>query len=480
MEEQCAYCGSSNVVTDDTHSAFCENCSRSEVLEGSSPVLDESNEICIVGMGYVGSSLSAVLAENGYTVHGIDKDSNTVEDIDKNRCPVKENKITELFEKGATEGNITASESYGILEEYEFIIVTVGTPLAEQDPDLSNVKAASKSIGRYVNHGDVIIYRSTLPTGATEHTIRPILDRESGLVAGADYSLAFCPERMAEGNAYDDITNLPVVVGGLTDSCLERVEKFWDTLGHETVSVSSPKAAELAKLVDNWWIDLNIALANEIALLSEKVGVDALEVIHAANTLPKGEHNVNILYPGAGVGGSCLVKDPWFVANLAESYEISLQTPQISRNVNNKMPSHVVSLIDECLEKSDNQTVAVLGYAYKGGTDDIRNTPSKEIVELLDEYGLDIRITDPYVRSEDVIEDVGHPVVRLPNALQNAHAIAIVTGHQQYEDLSAEDLINYVGDDKFAVVDGRHVFDPRDFAGTDAHYRGVGQGIQDE
>lgn len=480
MSKQCKYCGSVNVVTDEDHSDFCKECRQSDVLGTASPRTSENDEISIVGMGYVGSSLAAVFAENGFTVHGIDTNPDIIETIKHNQCPIEEDKITELFEKNAAAGEILGSQSYDVLEGCDKILVTVGTPLANQDPDLSNVEAASKSLGRYIDHDDLVIFRSTLPTGATQETIRPILDDQSGLVGGADYSLAFCPERLAEGNAYNDITTLPVVVGGLTEDCSEKVVEFWESIGHETVSVSTPRAAELTKLADNWWIDLNIALANEIALLSEQVGVDALEVIHAANTLPKGEHNVNILYPGAGVGGSCLVKDPWFVANLGDSYGLDLQTPRVSRKVNEQMPAHVVSLITDGFEELENQTVAVLGYAFKGGTDDIRNTPAKRIVELLGELDIEIRITDPFVRSEDVIENVGHSLVRLPAALRNVDAVAIVTGHQQYEDLSADELIEYVGDREFLVVDGRHVFSPRDFAGTAVQYRGVGQGVQHE
>jgi UDP-N-acetyl-D-mannosaminuronic acid dehydrogenase len=172
-----------------------------------------------------------------------------------------------------------------------------------------------------------------------------------------------------------------------------------------------------------------------------------------------------------------LVKDPWFVANLAEDYGIDLQTPRVSREVNNRMPSHMVDLINEGPPESDNQSVAVLGYAYKRDTDDTRNTPAKKIIELLDECGVDVRITDPYVRSEDVIEEVGHSVVRLPDALQDAHTVAIVTGHQQYKDLSPEQLIDYIGGENFSLVDGRHVFHPSDFAATDVQYRGVGRGV---
>jgi nucleotide sugar dehydrogenase len=438
------------------------------------------NEVCIVGMGYVGSSLAAVLAEEGLTVHGIDINPERVERIRAGNCPIEEDVITDRFEAAVEAGAIEATESPDVVDGVSTVVVTVGTPLTGADPDSSAVEAAAEEIGQYLDPGDRLIFRSTLPAGETETNLREIVDDSSGLTAGEDYALAFCPERMAEGSAYDDLTSLPVVVGGYTDDCTERVESFWQGLGHETVSVSSPTAAELAKLADNWWIDLNIALANEVALLAEQLGVDAMEVIHAANSLPKGDHNVNILYPGSGVGGSCLLKDPWFVANLGDQYSLNLETPRVSRRVNNKMPEHVVDLVAEGLSTIEGADVTILGYAFKAGTDDTRNTPAKEIVERLDDLGAHISVTDPFVSASTIYEEVGIEPSRLPEALADADALVVVTGHEAYGSLDRDDLINYVGDREFTVVDGRFVFDPSDFSDTSITYRGVGRGDIDE
>jgi len=443
-------------------------------------IFDWSQDICIVGMGYVGSSLAAVLADEGLRIHGLDLNSNLIEKINAGQCPIEEEQITTLFEEGIRNGNITATETYEAIADCSIVIVTVGTPLVSENPDTSAVEAATSSIGPYLEEDNIVIFRSTLPAGATEKTLRPILDELSDLRAGKDYSLAFCPERMAEGSAYEDVTSLPIVVGGYTESCQERVEQFWQELGQATVSVSSPAAAELSKLADNWWIDLNIALANEVALLSEELGVDALEVIRAANSLPKGDHNVNILYPGAGVGGSCLLKDPWFVANLGEEYGLDLQTPRVSRRVNSRMTDHVVELVEETVPTLDGGAVAVLGYAFKTGTDDTRNTPAKEIVETLRESGARVSVTDPFVSAATVDEEVGIEPSRLPEALDSADALVVVTGHDQYRSLDAKDLIDYVGEDEFGVVDGRFVFDPSEFTDTRITYRGVGRGDIDE
>lgn len=434
------------------------------------------NDIYIVGMGYVGTSLSAVIADAGHSVTGVDIDTKLVEAINKGECPIEEQTITDRFEEHAKSGRITASTSYEGVTDADTVIVTVGTPLEDANPDLTAVNAATEAIGNHLTPDTLVIFRSTLPAGATEDELRPILNEVSGVKAGKEYSLAFCPERMAEGSAYKDLTTLPVVVGGLTDDCQQRAEAFWKEMEQETVAVSSPTAAELTKLADNWWIDLNIALANELALLSEQLGVDALEIINAANTLPKGEHNVNILFPGSGVGGSCLVKDPWFVADLGNAHGLNLETPRVSREVNDQMPGHVVGLADGALDGLENKRIAVLGYAFKRGTDDTRNTPAKPIVERLGDHGAHIQITDPHVPEGQVKDEVKINPVELTVALENADAVILVTGHEQYRELSPESLIDYVGSESFTVVDGRHVFDPDDFTKTAVDYRGVGRG----
>lgn len=439
-----------------------------------------SGPVAVVGLGYVGTSLAAVLAEGGYEIRGVDVDRSVVDRVAAGECPIEEAGITDRFERYAAEGRITASTDPSTVADCPTVLVTVGTPLAAADPDLSAVEAATESVAPHVGPGDLVVYRSTLPATATEETVAPRLAEGSGLEPGEEFHLAFCPERMAEGSAYEDLTTTPVVVGGLSEGSREAAESFWSSLGLETVPVSDPTAAELAKLADNWWIDLNIALANELALLAEQLGTDALEVIEAANTLPKGQHHVNILYPGAGVGGSCLHKDPWFVAHLGEEYGLDLETPRVSRRANDRMPGHVVDLTREALGGDlGGATVAVLGVAFKAGTDDTRNTPAAPIVEGLREEGARVRVTDSYVPAAEVEELLGVAPDRLPEALDGADAVVVVTDHDAYRSLTPETLRERVGRDAFAVVDGRHVFAWDAFDGTDVTYRGVGRGVRE-
>lgn len=444
------------------------------------PDIGTSESVAVVGLGYVGSSLSTLLADEGYEVIGIDVDPELVESVNNGICPIEEDGITKRFERHIVSERIAATTSYDAIENAETIIVTVGTPLAEANPDISAVKAATKSIGKNLSEGQLVIYRSTLPATVTESKLVPILESASNLEAGIEFDVAFCPERMAEGTAYEDLSSTPVVVGGLTEQSQSATESFWETSGLDTIGVSSPTAAEFTKLADNWWIDLNIALANEIALLAEELKVDAMEVISAANTLPKGQHNVNILYPGAGVGGSCLLKDPWFVANLGEKHGLDLETPRVSRRVNEQMPDHMLELISEGLDTLEDAKVTILGYAFKAGTDDTRNTPAGKIVDGLLETGADVHITDPFVPAETVESEVGISPSRLPEALDNVDAVVIVTGHDQYQSLSVETLEKYIGSTDAVVVDGRFVFDPDEFSETPLTYIGVGRGVHDE
>lgn len=435
-----------------------------------------SDTIAVVGMGYVGTSLASFLADKGFRIRGIDIDADLVEKINTGICPIEEDTVTEKFATYADNSRISATTSFGTIQDCDTIIVTVGTPLAESDPDISAVTAATEQIGEHLHEGHLVIYRSTLPAKLTETELIPLLESTSDLKGGVEFDVAFCPERMAEGTAYQDLSTTPVVVGGLTEQSQEATESFWEQLGLDTVGVSNPTAAEFAKLADNWWIDLNIALANEIALLSENLGVDAMEVITAANTLPKGQHNVNILYPGAGVGGSCLLKDPWFVANLGDEYGLSLETPRTSRQVNQRMPKHMVELVEQQVGQLDGANIAVLGYAFKAGTDDTRNTPAIEIITQLENGGANVRVADPYVPSDTVKSEVDLEPLRLPEAVEGVDAILLVTGHEQYRSLDPSTLEEYVGAEGTVIVDGRFVFDPDEISETTFNYVGVGRG----
>jgi UDP-N-acetyl-D-mannosaminuronic acid dehydrogenase len=367
------------------------------------------------------------------------------------------------------------------LSDCDIILLTVGTPLAEDlSPDMSAVIKASKALGPNLNRGHMVILKSTAPPGTTEDIVKPLLEENSGLKEGVDFGLAFSPERLAEGTALRDLRTIPVVVGAMDRKSSIIASEFWKSLGLRTIIVRGPKEAEMVKLLGNWWIDLNIALANEIALLSEKVGVDAFELIHASNTLPKGMGKVNILFPGSGVGGSCLVKDPLFVHHMGKKYGLKLKTPLVSREINDYMPQHMFELTKEILnelgKKISGSKIVVLGLAFKSSTGDTRYTPAKKLIDMLLDNGGNVVVFDPWVDQRDAKGVTTAPrASSLENALKNADCIVVVTDQPEFKKIAPK-YIKLLVKTRFGIVDGRRAFKPEEIIAEDIPYKSVGLG----
>jgi dTDP-alpha-D-glucose dehydrogenase len=242
----------------------------------------------------------------------------------------------------------------------------------------------------------------------TEKVFRPIVEETSGLRAGVDFGLAFCPERLAEGQAIKELMSIPIVIGAVDERSARASAILWrHALGVDSIVVDDPRTAEMVKLADNVWIDLNVALANELAKVCDGLGMDVLQVINAANTMPKGSHDVNILMPSMGVGGYCLTKDPWFVNHLGESLGLDLAIPRTSRTVNDTMPAYTYGLLNKLLAEQgkaiETSRIAVLGIAFKNNTGDCRLTPTKYVVGLLEDSGCELSVHDPWVGAEDAL-----------------------------------------------------------------------------
>lgn len=422
-----------------------------------------SARVAVVGFGYVGSCVGAVLASKRYDVVAIDRRRDLVDGINRGEVGIHEPGLGDMVRWTVADGHLRATTSMESVVDSDVVIVTVGTPLGDGRPDTSQVEAACADLAPLLRPGQLVVLKSTVPPFTTERVVAPILEEGSGLVAGRDFHLAFCPERLAEGRALHELQELPVVVGGVDAESTARAAAFWeDALGLETIRVADAKTAELSKLADNWWIDLSIAMGNELALLCERLGVDALEVIAAANSLPKGAHHVNILLPSVGVGGSCLTKDPWFVDHLASDHGLTLHLPATGRRVNDGMPDHTVDLIEAGLTEAGlslaEASVAVLGIAFKNNTGDTRFTPVGPVLARLEASGCDLRVFDPLVSREDLDELTS--VVPAPDvdaALQGANCVAFLAGHDDFRRLELEDLEGTVAPG-CVIVDGRMYF----------------------
>lgn len=442
-----------------------------------------TKRIAIVGFGYIGTCIGAVLADRGYHVTGIEPRQETVEEIGRGETSLHEPGLPELVKKAHAAGRLRATSDYAACQEADVIVVTVGTPLgAQHEPDMSQVRAASAEIAKRLKRGQLVMFKSTVPPGTTEDVVRPALEA-GGLRCGTDFHLAFCPERLAEGKAIAEFLALPVVVGGADDASTKAAAAFWrEALGVRIVEVSNARAAELSKLADNLWIDLNVALANELAMLCDKVGADVMEVIAAANTLPKGQHHVNILTPGAGVGGYCLTKDPWFVHHMGKEHGLDMLTPVASRRANDRMPAYTAHRIEEELAKKGRRLagakVAVLGIAMKANTGDVRFTPTKDVIASLKQAGARLAICDPWVHPKEVHSVTDLPVVHdVAESLRDADAVVVLAGHDQFKQFPLDKLAA-LAKPGAVVLDGRGMYSKEQAADLRARglvFRGVGR-----
>ncbi len=436
-------------------------------------------QIAVVGFGYIGTCIGAVLAGRGYRVKGIDVRKDIVDSVNKGQTPINEPGLGALLSRVVSAGQLSATTHFSALREADAVVVTVGTPLKPDfTPETREIVEAMSAVAEHLKSGALVILKSTVPPFTTRDVVQPLLDQRS-----IPYALAFCPERLAEGRAIAEFESIPVVVGGVDKASTLLASLFWQkTMGLKTIEVDNAESAELVKLADNLWIDLNVALANELALVSEKLQVDALQVIQAANSLPKGQHHVNILHPSLGVGGYCLTKDPWFVHALGKKHGLELRTPVASRQVNDSMPDHSFRMIREALAKTgkslNTSKVAVLGVSFKNNTGDCRFTPTQSILKNLADSGCALEIYDPWVSDEDAHHVVGKSLNKdLSMTLRAADCVAFFTGHDEFRAIPIEQLAEQVKPGA-VFFDGRNFFDRKKIEESlrrGFHYVGVGR-----
>jgi dTDP-alpha-D-glucose dehydrogenase len=437
--------------------------------------------IAVVGFGYIGTVIGAVLADRGWPVTGIDVRQSVVDEINLGKTTVPEPGLNELVSNNVRVGRLRATTDFGALTENDFIIVTVGTPLGpDYEPIVDDIKAAARAVGEHLRKGHLIILKSTVPPDTTEKLFQPIVEETSGLRAGVDFGLAFCPERLAEGQAIRELMSIPIVIGAVDERSARACSTLWrHALGVDSIVVDDPRTAEMVKLADNLWIDLNVALANELAKVCDGLGMDVLQVIDAANTMPKVNHNVNILMPSMGVGGYCLTKDPWFVNHLGQSLGLDLAIPRTSRTVNDTMPAYTYGLLKQLLADQgkaiETSRIAVLGIAFKNNTGDCRLTPTKYVVELLEACGCQLSIHDPWVHGEEGLTVTKIPLTAdIESAVEGADALVVLAGHREFHQIPLAQLAELVAA-KCVFLDGRNSFDPAAVRAAGFVYKGIGR-----
>ncbi|SMD25706.1 nucleotide sugar dehydrogenase [Kibdelosporangium aridum] len=437
--------------------------------------------VAIVGLGYVGSCIAATLAERGVDIIGVDTDAELIKELNNDYCRFREPELTELLLGGIAAGRVRLNTDYSDVETADVVLMTVGTPIRD-DGSLAEdqLRGACQELSRHLREGQLVMVKSTVPPGTTRSLVLPLLEK-SGLTAGEHFGLAFTPERLAEGTAIHELRTFPIVVGGLdADSAADAAEFWRRALGVETIALDTVEAAEIVKLADNWWIDLNIALANELAKFCALFEVDVLDVIAAANTIKKGAGNVNILLPSVGVGGSCLTKDPWMVWRTARQRGVEILTASTSREVNAGMPEYTAQLaLDELVALGKDPAkakIAVLGLAFKNNTGDLRATPTQPAVAALAKAAAEVRIFDPLVDAEPAEKLFGiTPSASLTEAVKDADCIAILALHRELADI---DFATLPVAKSCVVLDGRAYYSKEKIASLRELgyvYRGVGR-----
>ncbi|MGJ9423284.1 nucleotide sugar dehydrogenase [Aeromicrobium sp. CF3.5] len=441
---------------------------------------EESPSVAVVGIGYVGTCLAATLASRGLHVTGIDRDVSRVEEMNAARTPLRESGLAESIADSVAAGRLRATTDMSMAAAADVVLVTVGTPiLPDGSIDDDQVRAACSALSPHLRRHQLIVFKTTVPPGMTR-TMAGLLEHE-GLEAGHDFGVAISPERLSEGMAMQELATFPIIVGGLGADSTAAAAAFWKRhLDVPVLEVESLEAAEIVKLADNWWIDVNIALANELAIFCDLHGVDVLDVISAANTIPKGAGKVNILMPSIGVGGSCLTKDPWMIWHSAKRAGTNLQTVVVGREVNSAMPERVAEdllrvLADQGKEAKD-VTIAVLGLAFKNNTGDLRATPVHPAVQIWEKAGATVRLYDPLVDPAEayhLFEMV--PEASLEDAVRGADCVAVLALHREFADVDLAALPVASG---CVVLDGRAYYSKERIAGfADAGltYRGIGR-----
>jgi UDP-N-acetyl-D-glucosamine dehydrogenase len=393
-------------------------------------ISDGSAVFGVVGLGYVGLPLAVEIAKVGSRVIGIDVAADRVAEIGRGESYIKDvpsEEVAELVEKDL----LAADTAYDRLSEVDVVCICVPTPLDDmKEPDTSYIESSAASIAPQLKPGVLVTLESTTYPGTTEEILQPILEAGSGLTVGEDLFLAYSPERVDPGNPVYQTKNTPKVVGGVTEECTRLASLAYGLFIDEVVPVSSTRVAEMTKLLENIFRCVNIALVNELLLLSDRMGIDIWEVIDAARTKPFG---FMPFYPGPGLGGHCIPIDPFYLAWKAREYDFHTEYIELAGKTNESMPYHVVSRLMDALNRQkkalSSSKVLLLGVAYKRDIDDVRESPALKIIELLEEKGPEIVYHDPFVTSIDLDGRTMESVPLTREMLADVDIALVVTDH---------------------------------------------------
>ncbi len=397
-------------------------------------LVNRSAKVVVLGLGYVGLPLAAVLAEAGFRVTGVDLDHKKVSLINQGISYI-DDVDKEVIRHLTSTGILSATSDFSVVAEADAVSICVPTPLRKtRDPDLSYIVEVSESIAPYIHPGMVVVLESTTYPGTTRELLLPKLIKEGNLIVGENFFLAFSPERVDPGRENWTTINTPKVVGGITPACTEIASAFYESAMETVVPVSTTEVAEMTKLLENTYRMVNIGLVNEMAIMCDRMGINVWEVIDAAATKPFGFMKFT---PGPGLGGHCIPIDPLFLSWKLRSLNYTARFIELASEINTNMPRYVVNKVQEALNDSQkalkNSRILILGAAYKPDIDDVRESPALDVIGLLQQKGAEVIYHDPFI-SQLKHENVNlESVPDLMEAVESVDCVVIVTNHSQYD-----------------------------------------------
>ena len=408
-------------------------------------------QIGVIGLGYVGLPLAMEFVRAGFHVTGIDVDQEKVKKLNRGENYIQD--VEDVSVANAVAINqLSATSDFSVIQNLDAISICVPTPLNKQkNPDISHINSVMKNMKDFIHHNMLIVLESTSYPGTTRELVLPKLESK-GLRVGYEFYLCFSPERVDPGNKKYKTANTPKVLGGITPNCGVMGELLYKTIVDEVVMVSSPESAEMVKLLENTFRAVNIGLANEVAIMCEKLGVDVWEVIDAAATKPFGFMKFT---PGPGLGGHCIPIDPHYLSWKLKALDYNARFIQLAGEINTAMPLHVVGLVQEGLNQQRKSIrgsqILVIGVAYKKNVDDVRESPALDVMKLLENDGAELSFYDPYVSFVKLNGKGinGHKSLTEEN-LKNSDAVIIMTDHDQID-------FQFIEENSDLIIDSRNV-----------------------
>lgn len=376
-------------------------------------VADAECDVAVIGLGFVGLPAAIMLAHGGRRVIGVDIDDKLLRRLHAGDCPIQESGVAAIFHDAETKRNFTATKAVPVADAY---IIAVPTPLhmRKKVADLDALSAATESIVPVLRRGALVIVESTIPPLCCDEIVKPILER-SGLAVGTDVLLAHCPERLYPGNVADEIIHNDRIIGGCNPAANERAMELYRSFVKGKLLPTDMVTAELCKLMENTYRDVNIALANELALVAERLGTSIDAAIELANRHPR----VSLLRPGIGVGGHCIPIDPWFIAEVAPE---ECELIPAARRINDRMPQVIAGRIRRAVAGVPDPVIGIYGVTYKPDVDDQRESPAWDIIRMLERDGYRIEVADPVAR-------VGEAKT-LAELAKDKHALVVLVAHE--------------------------------------------------